>query len=91
MPYLKKYEKDAIDDNALDLYKKLSDMKPDELAGAVNYLNFKILKQWIALNGKKYWIFALFCGTMLMSIFEIYRRLVAPYEDEKIKQNGDVE
>ena len=41
-------------------------------------------------NGKKYWIFALFVGTLMCCILEVYRRLIAKYEDNAIKRNGDV-
>jgi hypothetical protein len=29
-------------------------------------------------------------GVMVCAMFEFYRRKVAPYEDKKIKENGDV-
>ena len=32
-----------------------------------------------------------FIGELESAKLEIYRRLVAPYEDKKIKENGDVE
>lgn len=91
MPYLKEENKFEIDTNGgNDIYNKFEKMKPEELAGAINYLNFKIVKTWIRANGKRYWILALIGGTLLFCIFEIYRRIVAPYEEECIEKNGDV-
>jgi len=47
----------------------------------MSYLN-KDVKNYARLNG----ILGVFEGAKQ----EFYRRVVAPYEDEKIKQNGDV-
>jgi hypothetical protein len=92
MPYLLKQDKDNIDNQGgIDIYEKFASMTPQEVAGAINYLNFKIIKTWITKNGKKYWVFALFTGTLICCILEVYRRLVAPYEDEKIQSSGDVD
>ena len=92
MPYLKYHEKETVIDNGglqlEDYYAKLS---AQDFAGHINYLNFFLVKQWIKKNGKRYWIFALFIGTLVCCVLEIYRRLVANYEDDAIKRNGDVE
>ena len=90
MPYLDINSKDRIDTQADLLYKDLNSMPPEELAGVLNYLNFKIVKNWITKNGKKYWIFALLIGTLICCILEIYRKLVAPYEEIKEKENGEI-
>jgi len=92
MPYLLKKDKDSIDNQGgIDVYEKMSSMSAQEFAGALNYLNFRCVKYWIKKNGKKYWIFALIVGTLVCCVLEIYRRLIAPYEEEKIKSSGDVE
>lgn len=92
MPYLLKKDKDSIDlQGGVDVYEKFASMSAQDFAGALNYFNFKAVKFWIKKNGKKYWVFALVVGTLMCCILEIYRRLVAPYEDEKISSSGDVE
>ena len=92
MPYLLEKDKRSIDaQGGEDIYDKFSSMSAQEVAGSINYLNFKIIKSWIKKNGKKYWVFALFVGTLVCCVLEVYRRLVAPYEDEKIESSGDVE
>jgi hypothetical protein len=91
MPYLKDSDKDIIYENGgMKLEAHYTQMKPEEFAGALNYLNFRLIKRWINDNGKKYWIFALFTGTLVCCVLEVYRRLIGPYEDEAIKKNGDV-
>lgn len=93
MPYLGEETKKDIDEKHYgnEIYDRFSSMKPEELAGAINYLNFKIVRTWIKKNGKRYWILALIIGTLICCVIEIYRRIVAPYEDECIVKNGDVE
>jgi len=92
MPYLKYSNKEKVTDNGgLELENYYSKLSPQDFAGHINYLNFWLVKNWIKKNGKKYWIFALFIGTLICCVLEIYRRLVANYEDEKIKTSGDVE
>lgn len=69
----------------------LSSLTFEDFLGVLNYLNFKIVKRYITRWGKKYFRFAGIMGTLLCCLFEIYRRLIAPYEDETIKKNGDVD
>ena len=91
MPYLQNNDKDSIDNQGgIDVCEKFSAMEITDFAGALNYLNDKIVKTWIEKNGKKYFIFAVIAGTLVCCILEIYRRLIAPYEDKKISENGDI-
>ena len=91
MPYLKKYDKEKVIDNGgLELENYYSNLKPQEFAGHLNYLNYKLVKSWIKKNGQRYWILALIVGTLICCVFEIYRRIVAPYEQSVIEKNGDV-
>lgn len=58
--------------------------------GELNYFIFTMFKHYIRKVGRNY---ATLNG--LMGIFEcckaeFYRRIVAPYEDTKIHENGDV-
>lgn len=97
MPYL-------ADDHKAEI-EKVTDLEHDacyiaskntsDFAGAVNYINFLIAKRRFDNEGKtefkRYFQFALWVGTMLCCVFEVYRRLIAPYEDGAIKRNGDVD
>ncbi|MBU1178775.1 hypothetical protein KKB69_00305 [Patescibacteria group bacterium] len=90
MPYLEQKDRKNFDpcfEKTLDYLTKLD---IGALAGHLNYMVFKTVKVWIGKNGKKYYIFAAIIGTMMCCILEVYRRLIAPYEDKKIKENGDV-
>jgi len=91
MPYLVQTDKEEIK-NSVDNLSKILEQKPIEsFAGYINYLNFVLVRRWITKNGKKYFIFATIIGTLICCILEIYRRLIANYEDSKINLNGDVE
>ena len=56
--------------------------------GDLNYILFKYCKNHIKPS---YNNFKNFCGELRQCATEIERRLVASYEEEKIKENGDVE
>jgi hypothetical protein len=54
--------------------------------GDLNYILFKFAKTIVpSYNNYKN-----FCGELRQCATEIERRLLAPYEDEKCKENGDV-
>ena len=97
MPYLKdefREEIDTLAGEANSLYGYLESVKDDgDWAGAINYVNCKILLSRLHRErGRwgRYWRYALWVGTMVCCILEVYRRLVAPYEDKAIDRNGDV-
>lgn len=92
MPYLTQEGKDNIDNQGgVDIYDKFASMELKDFAGAVNYLNFRIVREYIKKNGKRYFTCAVIVGTLICCVLEIYRRIVANYEEECIKKNGDVE
>ena len=62
----------------------------DITAGDLNFLITKILHNYAQVNKYRYLTFCTVMGTLICVAFEFYRRVVSPYEDEKIKENGDV-
>ena len=93
MPYLAQEKKDFLDSecDVRNLSDKMTNESIQDFVGYLNYLNFVFVKRWIKKNGNKYFVFAAIIGTLICCILEIYRKLVAPYEDEKILENRDVE
>ncbi len=82
MPYIKQSERprcDLVIEQMLE-----SDIKAN---GDLNYILFKYCKENIqpSYNNYKNYI-----GELQETIAEIRRRLLAPYEDAKIEENGDV-
>jgi hypothetical protein len=58
--------------------------------GALNFFITVLLLAYVKKTGKKYLTLCVVMGTLICVAFEFYRRFVSPYEDEKIKENGDV-
>ena len=58
-------------------------------AGRLNYCMSRIIGQLVA-EEKSYGTFALFSGVLDHISKELYRRLITPYEDKKIRLNGDI-
>ena len=78
MPYIDKTDQAKYDANKL------------EHCGILNYAINQLVNDYIEQNGKCYQTFNDVTGALENAKLEIYRRLVAPYEDEKIVENGDV-
>jgi len=92
MPYItkidrKKYEK-AIDDIVLQL--NLSGMDGFYPAGDLNYIITTIIKKTLDRQGERYQTLNAVVGSLECCKLELYRRLISPYEDTKVKSNGDV-
>jgi hypothetical protein len=93
MPYIKKQNRKPFDELVVQLVDKLLDSKEkggnEANVGDVNYVISSII--WTLFNTKKSYT----TGNNLMGVLEcvkqeFYRRQLAPYEDEKIKENGDL-
>ena len=59
-------------------------------AGELNFLLTEVCLDYIHRQGRKYSTFNDIIGALECAKQEFYRRLAAPYEDVKIKENGDV-
>ena len=62
--------------------------KDQAWAGLLNYSVTKLTLQ--VMPARKYWVVAMVSGVLHNIADEFYRRFAAPYEDEKIAENGDV-
>ena len=78
MPYIKSYRRDDVITDGADT------------AGELNYHFTEIALQYLNTHGKSYQILNDILGALEGCKLELYRRVAAPYEDEKIKENGDV-
>ena len=82
MPYIKQENRTAMDE-VVDVMTEVG-VKAD---GDLNYILFKYCKYQIPLS---YNNIKNFCGELRQCATEIERRILANYEDMKIKENGDV-
>lgn len=58
--------------------------------GEINYQITKILNTYLQDSGVSYQTINDIIGALEGAKLEFYRRIVVPYEDKKIQENGDV-
>ena len=80
MPYIRESVRHAIDVNGEE---------PRQI-GDLNYKITKLCKAWLYAQGESYATYNSLIGVLECAKLEFYRRMVAPYEDQKIAENGDV-
>lgn len=83
MPYINQAMRDQLDAMRLKTITCLN-------AGELNYCFTVLVKEYLAHHGTSYRHLNDCIGALEGAKLELYRRTVAPYEDEKIEENGDV-
>lgn len=58
--------------------------------GELNYAITELLLKYLDVRGIKYQYINDCIGALECAKLELYRRIAAPYEDQKMKENGDV-
>lgn len=79
MPYLTQEQKNHVDNNLLETV----------TAGELTYALTQVALGYLRID-PFYADFATAIGCLEATKLELYRRMVGPYEDGKIKVNGDV-
>lgn len=59
-------------------------------AGELNYALTRLIIQYVELHGLRYQTINDVIGALTSCTAEFQRRVVAPYEDRKIDENGDL-
>ena len=59
-------------------------------AGELNYALTQLVSTYFQINGGRYQQINDVLGALEGCKLEFYRRVAVPYEDQKIKENGDV-
>ncbi|MBI2617280.1 hypothetical protein HYW55_04055 [Candidatus Gottesmanbacteria bacterium] len=88
MPYIEKSERPKVDSLVSPLITYLQSLPVEKQDGTVNYAVTKIVKH---LYPQKYFHLNRALGVLTAITHELYRKIVGPYEDTKISQNGEVE
>lgn len=94
MPYIKRDKRakyDPIIEGLADILNTRADN--DEISGELNYILFrlaKLLTDQESGGRRSYSRMAVVVSAMSEAQAEFRRRRMAPYEDEKIRENGDV-
>lgn len=88
MPYIKKEQRPAIDELVNPLIAHLKSLPLEDQDGSLNYAVTRIIKH---VYPQKYFHFNRALGVLTAITQELYRKIVGPYEDTKISENGEVE
>jgi hypothetical protein len=87
MPYIKMEDRPKYEEPLAELIGTLKEQPVDRIDGELNYIITRILKGAYPL---RYFNINRAVGVLECCKLEFYRRVAAPYEDIKIKENGDV-
>jgi hypothetical protein len=79
MPYIK--QEDRV---------RMEHKEVPENAGELNYAIHLLLEEYLYARGECYQTYNDMLGALNGVAQELYRRRVAPYEDKKIAENGDI-
>lgn len=85
MPYLSQAKK-----NELNYITTQIVMTKFNHPGELNYLFTELIKQYLDTVGTNYEHINAVIGALECCKLEAYRRIAVPYENQKIKSNGDV-
>ena len=80
MPYIKQSDRVEISSGA----------RLAKTAGELNFRLTSIANEYLEARGQSYTTFNEVIGALECAKLEMYRRMVAPYEDHKMIENGDV-
>lgn len=79
MPYILKEDRPLLDAGSTPL-----------TPGELNYLLTMTCIKYLESRGESYQTYNNIIGALECAKLEMYRRSIAPYEDKKIQENGDV-
>ena len=84
MPYIRPEQRPSLDE-------ALNDVRPRD-EGELNYCITRLCHRYLQSRpgGVRYAHLNAVVGALECSKLELYRRVVGPYEDQKIAENGDV-
>lgn len=87
MPYIKKEARGKWQEVIAKIEKIIEEILPEEIDGELNYFISSILNR---VYKPKYFNYNRAMGLLESIKQEFYRRKIAPYEDKKIKEHGDI-
>ena len=90
MPYIDFDSRKEYDGLINDLAIKLDDLDNDTLNGHLNYIFFRLAGTLCTVH-ESYARMATVSSALSEAQAEFRRRVMAPYENQKIEENGDVE
>ena len=94
MPYIKEEMRQWWDTYLVTMMEGLEhrDLEKDKMtAGELNYIISSIALKFVRVKGESYQNYNDMIGALECAKTELYRRFIAPYEDLKVKENGDLD
>jgi hypothetical protein len=89
MPYIKQENREFLGKRyKLDI--KTGNYDYPTTAGELNYVVTRLCRDYLIDNGVNYATMNEIVGALECCKQELYRRIIGPYENEKIEENGDV-
>lgn len=86
MPYIKQSDRTKF-----EAYSYTGgDVNNPDTVGELNYCITSQVRNYLQKNGLSYQTINNIVGALEGAKLEFYRRIAVPYEDQKIKENGDV-
>ena len=90
MPYISKENKEVLKECLESLAGRLDDFSSDFFPSTLNYIIYYLIKARIREWELSYKLINDIIGALECCKQEFYRRIVIPYEDKKIRENGDI-
>jgi hypothetical protein len=92
MPYIKQEDRDKFNGETEHcMYSFIEKVgRKIDTAGEFNFVVTTLAKEYLEKHGENYQHYNDLLGALEGIKLELYRRQVAPYEDKKIEENGDV-
>ncbi len=91
MPYINQAKRNKYEDAIQKMVELLASTEDENAAkGELNYIICTTIARYIQKKGIRYHRLNDFVGVLNMCFAELYRRVVAPYEDKAIEKNGDI-
>ena len=88
MPYIQDYRRKLFEQILIEFEGANQLFNMD--VGDLNYIITKMLHIHLKKEGKNYNNINSLIGVLECAKMELYRKVAAPYENKKIKENGDV-
>ena len=89
MPYIHPADRQQYEPIIASLVAAMAGREPRQALGDLNYVVFAAVRRYLDDGRMTYANASALLGTMDCCRMEIYRRLIAPYEDTKRQEHGD--
>jgi hypothetical protein len=84
MPYIKEERRLRLNESIMRLGERIKE------PGELNYVFYCLAREYVKKFGLSYKILNEVIGVFAACKAEFIRRVVSPYEDKKIEENGDI-